>query len=307
MSIPKVAIIGSINMDLVTGVSRIPSLGETIIGDSFTTNPGGKGANQAVACSRLGAEVTIYGCVGNDDYGKRLMQNLERENVSTSSIQVIDNVPTGIASITIKVGDNSIIVVPGANSYLTPEFIRSQESSLKKADVILASLEIPISAVTMAAEIAHNYEIPFILNPAPAIKLPQDLQKKTTLITPNEHELPILLGKENYKNSEELIFDYEGPIVMTKGSHGAFYKGKDSKITHVPSHNVTTVDSTGAGDAFNAGIAFMLGKRESLKSTVEFAVVVGALAVTKLGAQEGMPTIEEVEAQVPCKFSEDGV
>lgn len=286
-------------MDLVTEVSRIPHLGETILGTRFSSTPGGKGANQAVACARLGANVTMIGCIGDDEMGRQLVNNLKKERVNTDYIEVIQNVSSGIASITVQEGDNSIIVVPGANHCLTPHIIRRLESVIKKVDLILLSLEIPLETVETAVEIAHQNGIQVILNPAPAVQLPHALVEKVTVLTPNEHELAIVFGKDSSKDFRDLMASSPGRIVLTKGSEGAYYNTEDHKLVHVPSYRVEVVDTTGAGDAFNAGIALMLGQGKSISEATKYAVKIGAISVTKFGAQSGSPTKQEVE-----KFTE---
>lgn len=282
-------------MDLVTEVERIPVLGETILGNSFTTTPGGKGANQAIACARLGADVYFFAAVGDDAYGQQHLSNLGKNNVHTTYIETIKGVSSGVASITIEGGDNSIIVVPGANSYVTADMIERNKEVFKDFDVILASLEVPLAPIQTAINIAADYDIPFVLNPAPATELPKDMLEKVTVITPNEYELPMIMGLlPNLKEHDQYMKEYPGPIVMTKGSHGAFVKTISSEdIKHIPSYQVDVIDTTGAGDAFNAGLTYMLSLGKSMEEATKFAVAVGALTVTKLGAQSGLPTMEE--------------
>ncbi|WP_054950359.1 ribokinase [Numidum massiliense] len=297
MSKSKVTVVGSINMDLVTETPRVPRLGETLIGTRFSTVPGGKGANQAVACARLGADVTMVGCVGGDGFGQELIDNLSRENVHTRFVERIDDVSTGIAVITIANSDNSIIVVPGANHHLTPDSVRRAEEAIEMADIVLLQLEIPLETVRETVTIAHRHGVPVILNPAPAAQLPQDLLDQVTVLTPNEHELAVISGEQadRVEGFTQLIQAFAGEIVMTKGSEGVYYKD-DKQVVHVPSFAVEVVDTTGAGDSFNAGLAVKLSQGTSLREAVRYAVAVGALSVTKFGAQGGMPTEKDVAA-----------
>lgn len=290
----RVSVVGSINMDLVTETKTFPKKGETVLGENFFTSFGGKGANQAIASARLGAEVKMFGCVGKDDYGDKLLQNLEKNQVNTDNVSIIEGAPSGVASITISEKDNSIIFVPGANSYMTPDLLQNNKDALIKSDVILASLEIPLETVMKASEIATEHNIPFILNPAPAMRLPDYLLDRCTLLTPNEHELAASLGKENEQaDLEDLLNGYKGQIVVTRGDSGAILKSSQGDLEYIPSYKVDVVDTTGAGDAFNGAVAFMLAKGEEIRKAVSFAMAVGAISVTKHGAQNGLPFLEE--------------
>lgn len=293
----RIVVVGSINMDLVTEAPRLPHLGETVLGTRFTTVPGGKGANQAVACARLGPDVIMIGCVGNDAFGKQATDNLYEQNVITDYVETVSGVSTGIASISIEDGENSIVVVPGANYHLTPDKIKFLEPVIKEADLVLLQLEIPVDTVQITVNLAAKHDVPVILNPAPAINLPQKMLEKVSVLTPNEHELAIVLGHNpEVADFQELMNRHPGTIVMTKGSEGAYYTQDDRSIGHIPSYNVEAVDTTGAGDSFNAGLAVMLSKGHHLRDAVRYAAAVGALSVTKFGAQGGMPTKKEVEA-----------
>ncbi|MRG88137.1 ribokinase [Salinibacillus xinjiangensis] len=296
MTKPNISVVGSINMDLVKEVSNFPNKGETVLGKNFFTSFGGKGANQAIASSRLGAEVTMFGCVGDDDYGKKLISNLQRNGVNTENVTSVANMTSGIASITLSEEDNSIIVIPGANNKVTPEYIFDREAEIIKSDLILASIEIPLETVVCVSEMAKKYHIPFVLNPAPATQLPAKLIQNSTLLTPNEHEFFVVLGSNDQKSIyEERINTYNGAIIITRGSKSAVMKKEKGELKYLPSYKVRVVDTTGAGDAFNGAIAYMLAKGEDLEDAAKFAMAVSALAVTKLGAQTGLPTIEEYD------------
>lgn len=294
MNVPRVSIVGSINMDLVTKTKKIPNIGETVLGEEFFTSFGGKGANQAIASARLGAEVKMFGCVGEDENGSRLIHNLQQNGVNTDNISIIPDVSSGVATITISENDNSIIVVPGANKEMTPDLLNENRKSLIESDVILASLEIPLETIVLASEIAKEHDIPFVLNPAPAMRLPDSLFKNCTLLTPNEHELAVSLGHEKTDIQIDSILEkYKGQIVVTRGGSEAILKDANGRLRTIPSFQVETVDTTGAGDAFNGAVAYMLAKGEEMIEAVSFAMVVGALSVTKEGAQNGLPCLEE--------------
>lgn len=287
----KIVVVGSINMDLVTTSKQFADEGETVMGQSFQTFFGGKGANQAVAASRLGADVYMIGAVGDDDFGRALLENLNHEKVDTQAVKIISNTSSGIASIVVCDTQNQIIVVAGANAKLTPEDIQAQESLISSADVILAQLEVPLDTVGKAAELAKKHHVPFILNPAPAQRLPETLLNNVSILTPNEYELFISLNVEHQSIAETLN---QAPcsVVLTQGSKGACFIDTDKKAVFQTAFNVEAVDSTGAGDTFNAALAVY--HTHGLAEAVKRASAAGALSVTKMGAQAGMPTETEL-------------
>jgi ribokinase len=287
----NITVIGSINMDLVTSTQVMPKMGETVLGQSFHTIPGGKGANQAVAATRLGAKVTMIGCVGEDLFGKQLIDHLTDQGVFTDYVEPVTQSETGIASITLANGDNSIIVVSGANKCVSSQLIEKYEDVIAKSDLLLLQLEIPIEAVEKAVEIAKKYNVSVILNPAPIRPLSKKLLQQVDYLTPNEHEQEMLLDSCNW-NEEELAM-IKKKCIVTKGSKGVtFFENGEKKI---PSFKVDVVDTTGAGDSFNGALAIAICEGKSLSDACVFACAVGALAVTKFGAKSGMPTKSEVE------------
>ncbi|WP_047154652.1 ribokinase [Aneurinibacillus tyrosinisolvens] len=293
----KVTVIGSINMDLVTETPRVPAIGETVLGRNFSTFPGGKGANQAVACARLGAEVTMVGCVGDDGFGRELVHYLLTEHILMDYVEPVTHTATGIASITVQDGDNSIVVVPGANHELTVKKVAALETIIQHSDIVLLQLEIPLETVEAAANIAHKHGVPVVLNPAPAVRLPENLLDKVSFITPNEHELAIMAGAEGEQAEDycSLMQRYPGKVVMTKGSEGAYYVLPDGSVGHEPGRKVEVMDTTGAGDTFNGALAVMLAEGKSLEEATKYAVAASALSVTRFGAQSGMPTKDQVD------------
>lgn len=284
-------------MDLVTVTSTVPTQGETVTGQSFATMYGGKGANQAVACARLQADVSFIGCVGNDTFGTMMLDNLTREGIHTEAVEVLHDVSSGTASIIVKDGDNRIIVVPGANALVTPERVRKYADVIRQSDIIVLQLEIPLPSVRAAIEIAAEANVPVILNPAPALELDEQLLSLVTVITPNEHELAELLGISSQGNTfdwQSALQTMPGKIVLTKGAEGAYWSDANGELHHCPSHHVDVVDTTGAGDTFNGALAVMLAEGRTMEQAIQFATAAGALSVTVLGAQGGMPTREQL-------------
>lgn len=289
MAKKKITVIGSINMDLVTKTERVPQIGETLLGEAFYTIPGGKGANQAVAAARLGADVTMVGCVGEDAFGRELIAHLEGESINTGQIATASGASTGIASITLSGGDNSIIVVPGANFLITPEFVEKQEEVIADSDMILLQLEIPMESVEKAAQLANKHDVKVILNPAPFQTIPDNLMEQVDYLTPNEHEYNLLLSCGWPEQKKERFIK---KCIVTQGARGVhIYAGAQAEI---PAFQVEAVDTTGAGDTFNGALAYSLGQGMDLQEACRFANAAAALSVTKLGAQGGMPTRFEV-------------
>jgi ribokinase len=288
----RVVVVGSINMDLVTLAPRFAAPGETILGERFLTVHGGKGANQAVAAARLGAEVTLIGALGDDAFGMQLHDGLAHEGISLDHVARIADCGSGTASITVAEGENHIIVVPAANARVTPTQIERAQSTLASADAILVQMEIPLDAIEATLRLGHRLGKPVILNPAPAQPLPLEWLKLARYLTPNQHELAILLGADASEDFRSLMQRAPTPIVLTHGSEGAWYR-EAGEPEHQPGFKVDVVDTTGAGDTFNAALAVFL--HEGLPSAVRKACAAAALSVTRLGAQGGMPRLNELQ------------
>lgn len=287
----KIVVIGSINADLVAITNKRPLPGETVLGEDFFIVPGGKGANQAVAASRLGAEVDMVGCIGNDSNGEYLYASLKNEGVNGDYIKRITDVSTGTAVITLAEGENSIIVIPGTNYEVTPQIIKAMENVFIKADIVILQLEIPIETVEYVASLCKGKNIPVILNPAPAVKLSKELIENVSYITPNEHEYEIVFDTNEEIN--ELLKKYPNKLLITQGDKGVvFNNGKD--LVTVDSIEADVIDTTGAGDTFNGALAYALTNQYDLKNAIHFANTAAGLSVTKLGAQTGMPSLKEV-------------
>lgn len=288
----KICVVGSINMDLVAVTDYRPAQGETVLGKDFIVNPGGKGANQAVSVARLGAEVFMLGCVGNDHYGINSIENFNNEKVNTEYIKRIDTNNTGIAHIVLANNDNSIIVIPGANNEVNEDYIDSVTHIISDSDIVLTQLEIPMDTVLYLSRICKKHNVPFLLNPAPAVCLPQEIIDNSTYITPNESEVKIIF--QNEKNTDKLLRDYPNKLIVTLGDKGVVFCDGE-KIVNIPSIKVPVVDTTGAGDTFNGSLAWAICKGMEIKSAIEFANIAAGLSITKIGAQKGMPTLKEVQ------------
>lgn len=294
----KILVVGSLNMDHITKVVATPQIGETVMGEGLDLIPGGKGANQAVALGKLGAPVEMIGVVGSDNNGKVLIDNLMDMNVETSKILVDEDYPTGIAFIMINASaDNSIVVIPSANSRLLPAHVK--ESWFDNIDILVCQLETPIETVNKVLAFARMRGIQTVLNPAPARKLPKTCLLNTDLLVPNETEFEILTGisirtKQDFKNGFKLL-NNQGirEMIVTLGERGAWYfNGKD--FIDVKSHKVTPVDTTAAGDSFIGGLVFKLSKGADMKEAMEFGTRVAAITITRYGAQSSLPYLDEV-------------
>lgn len=293
--------IGSSNTDMVVKVPHIPAPGETILGTGFMTISGGKGANQAVAAARAGADVTFIACVSDDSFGKQALENYRKDGIDTSCIKVQPGTHSGIALINVaEDGENSISVAPGANSYLFPEDIHGFEDAFDGAKVVLAQLETPMETVEAAADVAHSKGIPFILNPAPGAPIPESLLSKVTIITPNETEAAIIISRKSLseKDIPEManeIFENGGTtVLLTLGSKGVYLKSLDFEGM-IPGYTVKAVDTTAAGDVFNGALSAALAGEMKLNEAVDFAQRAAAISVTRMGAQPSAPHLDEIQ------------
>lgn len=298
----KILVIGSSNMDLVVQVPRCPAAGETLFGSSFTTNYGGKGANQAVAVARIGSGVTFMTKLGNDTFGQQMRQHFSEEGMDLTHILTDAESPTGTALITVEdKGENRIIVVPGANARLTENDVESLSAEINSCRFVLTQLEIPLPTVLHIAEMASAAGKQLILNPAPARPLPDSLLQKVFLITPNETEAEILTGirvsdVESARRAA-LWFREKGvqQIVITMGSQGAFVFTDDLQGM-VPAYKVKAIDTTAAGDVFNGALTVALSEGKTTADAARFGCAASALAVMRPGAQSSIPTRTEIDA-----------
>jgi ribokinase len=296
-----VLVVGSLNMDLVVRMPQIPHPGETLLGGVFKTFPGGKGANQAVAAARLGAKVTMIGCVGSDGFGRDMLEMLAAEGIDNTHIRVHPDLATGVALIQVDdQGRNSIAVASGANFDLTGEDVENAIRSVDDFDAVVMPLEIPIEAVRAAARMASGQGAKVLLNPAPAQILDPALLELVDVLLPNEYEAALMTGLPPLKSdadtrnaAEKLLALGPKSVIITLGSQGAklFGKNMESNITAFP---VDVVDTTAAGDCFVGALAVALCEGKPLASAAEFAGAAAAISVTRNGAQPSLPHREEV-------------
>ncbi len=298
---PKILVIGSINMDMTVFAPRLPISGETLRGDSFLLSPGGKGANQAIAAARLGGATTMLGRVGDDAFGT-ILTDYQRDNgIDTRLILKTDGVSTGVASISVCDGANSILVVGGANDCVSKEDIDACEAAIADSDAVLMQLEIPLDTVLYAIECAQKHHTRVFLNPAPAQKIDEKLLRGVDYLIPNEHEAALLLGlpRVTADTAEDALraFRVCGVVtpLITLGSAGvAFLDGEE--YVQAPCHKVKAVDTTAAGDTFIGALASAVTGGMPLREAVDFAQRASAICVTRKGASAAIPTAEEVKA-----------
>ncbi|GAA3717475.1 ribokinase [Salinicoccus jeotgali] len=289
MHTPKITVIGSINMDLMTVAENMPEQGETISGESFKTLPGGKGANQAVAAARLGAEVHMIGKVGDDPFGAALIDNFESQGIRIEAVETEPGVSSGLANIIVSDQDNRIIIIAGANGEMHPGYIDKFKERIEASDYILIQFEIPKRTVEHILDLCETLDVPVIINPAPAMQLDDAYWGKATYITPNDNE-----AKKLFAYDTDDLPKFLDKLVITNGAKGASFFRGDRMIT-VPSEKVEVTDTTGAGDTFNGALAVALAEGKALEEAVGFANKAASLSVQKLGAQSGMPKRSEME------------
>lgn len=299
MPFNRITVIGSSNTDMVIKTSKLPVPGETIMGGTFFMNPGGKGANQAVAAARLGGDVCFIAKTGEDVFGQQARQIFESEKINTDYLVVDSHHPSGIALITVDAkGENCIVVAPGSNSHLSESNIEDAREVILGSDILLMQLEIPLDTVNYAANLAYEAGRKVILNPAPAARIPDELLAKLYLITPNENEAGLLTGiPVNDFNSavsaaQNLYRRGVQVVIITLGEKGALLY-EDDQAVMIPSPVVQAIDTTAAGDVFNGALVVAISKGFKLYKAVEFACKAASVSVTRLGAQSSAPYLNE--------------
>lgn len=296
----KILVIGSTNTDMTAFCGRMPAPGETVLGNDFVMGPGGKGANQAVAAKRLGGDVRFVCKVGEDIFGENTIRHFKEEGLDTSGV-MFSKKPSGVALITVdEKAENSIVVASGANNDYTAEDIRSIKGFIDECDILLMQLEIPVPAVMEAARIGHDAGKTVVLNPAPAIDLPEEIFKHISLFIPNENELEKYSGvsvtgvESAAKAAKALMGKGVGDIIVTMGSKGSLIC-RGEEVSFVSSRKVDAVDTTGAGDCYCGALCVALSEGLGLKEAAEFATKAAALSVQRPGAQNAMPYRKEIE------------
>lgn len=297
----KIVVIGSINMDYTAMVNKLPVGGQTLLAHEFKMSGGGKGANQAMAAAIFSDRVKMIGMVGDDIAGHALVEKMQAKGVDVSCVGFCD-VPTGTGLINVDHnGRNTIVVYPGANQALTPEIIESYRAEIEEADLIMMQLEIPLETVKKAAEIAYNAKVKILLNPAPAQQLDDELLSRVTYLTPNETELMKLASSlETHKGAAILREKGVKNVIVTLGDKGCYVR-TDTMDQRVSSYHVDAIDTTAAGDSFSGALAVNIAKGHSLMSAIKIANATGALTTTKVGAQEALPTMQEVSILIAQK------
>ena len=295
-----VVVVGSLNVDLVVGLERMPAPGETVLGSTLERHPGGKGLNQAVACARLGARVAMVGAVGSDDSGAWLTQIAGDEGIDTTPIAIVDG-PSGTALIEVDAtGGNRIVVVPGANAHVTADAATRAIRTLKPS-VVLAQGEVPLPTIEAAMRAGLEAGAITVLNPAPVLDYPAELLALVDVLVPNEHEAFALTGLDTATEAgalaaaRRLLEHGCGTVVMTRGDQGSLWADANGAGT-VPTHPVQAIDTVAAGDAFCGGLVSALAAGMDLQAALMRASAAGALATTKVGAVPSLPTLAEVDA-----------
>ena len=297
----KISVLGIFVADISFSGNKIPVVGETILGDSYNIGPGGKGCNQAIAISRLGGEVSFITKLGKDNYGDLALNTLKENNINTSTITQSTNLQTGVAGIMLdkKNGKNAINVIAGAPSTLTISEIDKHINTIKKSKIFLTQLEVPKDVTLHCLKAAKENNVITILNPAPATEISKEFFSNIDYFTPNENEAEFYTGvkisneKEAKEASIKLLNLGLKKIIITLGEKGLFYTDGDEDI-YLKSKSVQTIDTTGAGDAFNGGLAFALSQGKSIKDALNLANKVAGLSTTKLGAGNAMPTLKDL-------------
>ncbi|MCC2672876.1 MAG: ribokinase [Armatimonadetes bacterium] len=304
MAQAKIVVVGSTNVDMVVKSTQIPRPGETVLGGAFTMVPGGKGANQAVAAARMGADVTFVARIGSDAFGNQALEGFAAEGIRTDYVVRDSEAAHGVALILIdQTGENAIAVAPGANARLTAEDVKRAEAAFAECDVVLLQLEVPLPAVQAAAALAKRHGKKLILNPAPYLAVPNSLLAAVDILTPNETEAEMLLGGGEAGLSgvagtaEELLRRGVGCVIVTLGREGVFVVRPEGQY-HLAGRRVKTIDTTAAGDAFSGALAVAIAEGIEFRTAVKYAVAASALTVTRLGAQSSLPARAEVEALV---------
>ncbi|MFJ5361246.1 ribokinase [Pectobacterium sp. CHL-2024] len=302
MKTGKLVVLGSINADHILNLEQFPRPGETVIGEQYSVAFGGKGANQAVAAGRSGADIAFIACVGEDDIGTRICQQLSKDNIDVSAVEAISGETTGVALIFVNAdAENMIAINAGANAAVMPDYLHRHQQHIIDASALLMQLESPLETVIAAAKLAHEHQTKVILNPAPARELPDELLSLVNMITPNETEAQFLTGitvetEDDAARAAQVLHD-KGieTVLITLGSRGVWLS-ENGQGQRIPGYRVKAVDTIAAGDTFNGALVTALLENKPMSSAVRFAHAAAAIAVTRRGAQPSVPWREEIDA-----------
>ncbi len=292
----RIGVVGSINTDLVIKTKVLPEVGETVTGEDFVISFGGKGANEAVAAARLGASVNLLSCVGDDMFSRNVIAHLQNEGVHITAVKQLKDCPGGIASIVVSNKNNQIIVVPGANAFVNREYVEKYSSRILECAIVGGQFEIPVDALLYVSQLCKENNIKFVLNPSPIKAFPKELFDNATYVIVNEVEIKEIEGYDD-QSPLALLSKYQGKLILTRGGEGCFLDAGEGVI-NVPAINVDVVDTTGAGDTFLGSFMVAINNGMNLTDAVRFANISAGLKTTKLGAQTGMPTLEEVKKYI---------
>jgi ribokinase len=301
MKTGKLVVLGSINADHILNLEQFPRPGETVLGEQYSVAFGGKGANQAVAAGRSGADIAFIACVGDDDIGTRICQQLSKDNIDVSAVEAISGETTGVALIFVNAdAENMIAINAGANAAVTTDYLHRHQQHIMDASALLMQLESPLETVIAAAKLAHEHQTKVILNPAPARELPDELLSLVNMITPNETEAQFLTGitvetEDDAARAAQVLHD-KGieTVLITLGSRGVWLS-ENGQGQRIPGYRVKAVDTIAAGDTFNGALVTALLENKPMSSAVKFAHAAAAIAVTRRGAQPSVPWREEID------------
>lgn len=306
----KITVVGSFVVDLMSKTPHMPVPGETVLGGPFKMGPGGKGGNQAVAAARLGADVVMVTKLGNDSFGEMALENFKNEKIKTDYISIDDENTTGAALIAVdETGENMIVVALGACGNISPSEIQKASNEISNSDIVLLQLETNLEAVIETIKLAEKYSVPVILNPAPYQEFPKELLKKVTYITPNETEASQLTGIEvnsieTAKEAAKYLFNKGVKnVIITLGKKGCLLYNDQFKGELIDAFKVNAIDTTGAGDAFNGGVAYALSNKEDLMTAIIYGNATAGLSVQKVGTAPAMPYLEEVKELIVTRYN----
>lgn len=296
-----ITVVGSINMDLVASIKEIPKIGETVLGNSFIQNTGGKGANQAVAAAKLGSDVVFIGCVGDDIFGETLKNALQVNGINICHLNTIKNCSSGIALIQVnEAGQNNIVVIPGSNYAITKKDIDNNIDVFSRSNIVMLQMEIPADVVQYCLEKAKEAGCITILNPAPACELSSQLIENIDILVPNEHELQRIVGSDCNtidgieRAAKELLQMGIDTVIVTMGEKGVFYLDKLHREVY-PANKVKAVDTTAAGDAFLGGFACCYEKTKDISTAINYGQMVSAYTIQRVGAQQSLPFASDIK------------